>query len=133
MPLPPDILSTAPKGMEWVIELAGRALYRFRLTKLANIVPNPSISSELKIPDATPEIIVAYAFSDEQALLAKVRYNRLVENFPRANHVFTSKSPENDGEGDGRFANRDRRNLRRRTSMGNSLPSLSKQKVATTG
>ncbi len=78
--LPPDILSTAPKGMEWVIELAGRALYRFRLTKLANIVPNPSMIA-IKIPDATPEIIVAYAFSDEQALLAKVRYNRLVDTF----------------------------------------------------
>ncbi len=78
--LPLEILSTAPKGMEWVIELAGRALYRFRLAKLANIVPNPSMIA-IKIPDATPEIIAAYAFSDEQALLAKVRYNRLIDTF----------------------------------------------------
>lgn len=35
----------------------------------------------LKIPDATPEIITAYALSDEQALLAKVRYNRLIDIF----------------------------------------------------
>ena len=35
----------------------------------------------IKIPDATPEIIAAYALSDEQALLAKVRYNRLLDIF----------------------------------------------------
>ena len=78
--LPDEIVATAGKDREWVIELAGRALYRFRLAKLANIVPNPSMIS-IKIPDATPEIIAAYALSDEQALLAKVRYNRLVDTF----------------------------------------------------
>jgi hypothetical protein len=78
--LPPEILSTAPKGMEWVIELAGHALYRFRLAKLANIVPNPNMIA-IKIPDATPEIVSTYALSDEQALLAKVRYNRLIDTF----------------------------------------------------
>ncbi|MEO6623342.1 MAG: hypothetical protein ABIN37_00695, partial [Burkholderiaceae bacterium] len=35
----------------------------------------------IKVPDATPEIIGAYALGDEQALLAKVRYNRLVDVF----------------------------------------------------
>ena len=36
----------------------------------------------IKIPDATPEIIAAYALGDdEQALLAKVRYNRLIDIF----------------------------------------------------
>jgi hypothetical protein len=78
--LPDDIVATAGKDREWVIELAGRALYRFRMAKLANIVPNPSMIA-VKIPDATPEIITAYALSDEQALLAKVRYNRLVDTF----------------------------------------------------
>lgn len=34
-----------------------------------------------KIPDATPEIITRYAFGDEQGLLAKIRYNRLVDIF----------------------------------------------------
>jgi hypothetical protein len=78
--LPEDIVATAGKDREWVIELAGRAVYRFRLAKLASIVPNPSLIA-IKIPDATPEIISAYALSDEQALLAKVRYNRLVDTF----------------------------------------------------
>lgn len=78
--LPDDILATARKDREWIIELAGRARYRFRLAKLANIVPNPSMIA-IKIPDATPEIVAAYALSDEQALLAKVRYNRLLDIF----------------------------------------------------
>ena len=35
----------------------------------------------IKIPDATPEIVSAYSMSDEQALLAKIRYNRLLDVF----------------------------------------------------
>jgi hypothetical protein len=50
------------------------------MAKLANIVPNPSMIA-VKIPDATPEIITAYALSDEQAVLARVRYNRLLDIF----------------------------------------------------
>ena len=44
------------------------------------IVPNPLIG-ETKIPNATPGIIAKYALGDEQALLAKVRYNRLIDVF----------------------------------------------------
>ena len=78
--LPDAIVATAGKDREWIIELAGRARYRFRLVKLANIVANPNMLA-IKIPDATPEIISEYALSDEQALLAKVRYNRLIDTF----------------------------------------------------
>ena len=35
----------------------------------------------VKIPDATPGVISKYAMSDEQALLARVRYNRLLDVF----------------------------------------------------
>jgi hypothetical protein len=48
--------------------------------RLANIEPTQNLA-ETKIPDATPGIIDMYALSDEQALLAKVRYNRLVDVF----------------------------------------------------
>ena len=34
-----------------------------------------------KVPDATPGIVARYALTDEQALLAKLRYNRLVDVF----------------------------------------------------
>ncbi len=78
--LPPEILATATKGLEWGIELAGKGVYRFKLGKLVRIVPRPDLIA-IKIPDATPEIITAYALTHEQSLLAKVRYNRLVDIF----------------------------------------------------
>jgi len=78
--LPAEIVSTAPKGMEWNIELAGKGVYRFRLRTMVRIVPRQDLIV-IKIPDATPEIVALYALSDEQALLAKVRYNRLVDIF----------------------------------------------------
>jgi hypothetical protein len=78
--LPQEIVDSAGAGREWIIELAGRARYRFRMAKFANIVPNPHMIA-IKIPDATPEIISSYALTDEQALLAKVRYNRLMDIF----------------------------------------------------
>ncbi len=78
--LPEIIRKTANVGLEWIIEGAGRARYRFRLVKLNRIVPRDELIT-IKIPDATPEIIGAYALGDEQALLAKVRYNRLIDVF----------------------------------------------------
>jgi len=79
-PMPAKVLATQPDGLEWIIELVGRASYRFRLAKANRIVPNPNLAV-IRIPDSTPEIIAAYALDDEQALLAKVRYNRLVDIF----------------------------------------------------
>lgn len=78
--LPEYICATASDGLEWIIEGAGRAKYRFRLAKANRIVPNESLVT-IKVPDATPEIITAYAQTDEQALLARVRYNRLIDIF----------------------------------------------------
>lgn len=78
--LPKSILETAEKGMEWIIKGSGSALYRFKQVKLNRIVPREELLT-VKVPDSTPEIIGAYALSDEQALLAKVRYNRLIDIF----------------------------------------------------
>ena len=78
--LPDVIRSVTPKKKEWVIQLAGHSTYRFRLCEESRIVPRPDLIT-IKIPDATPEIIAKYALNDEQALLAKVRYNRLVDVF----------------------------------------------------
>lgn len=44
------------------------------------IAPNPALTV-IKIPDATPGVIARYALTDEQALLAKLRYNRLIDLF----------------------------------------------------
>ena len=78
--LPDSITETAPDGKEWVIRGSGTAEYTFRLVTINRIVPNASLVT-IKIPDATPEIVFTYALSDEQALLAKVRYNRLIDVF----------------------------------------------------
>ena len=79
-PMPAKILATQSDGCEWIIDGVGHSQYAFRLSKISRIVPNPNLVT-IKIPDATPEIIGAYALSDEQALLAKVRYNRLIDVF----------------------------------------------------
>ena len=78
--LPDSIRKTAAKGNEWIIDAAGRAKYVFKLVKINRIVPRSDLVT-IKVPDATPEIVLGYAQGDEQALLAKVRYNRLVDIF----------------------------------------------------
>lgn len=80
MELPKKIRATQPAGKEWIIEGSGRSKYTFRLSRVVRFSPNSSLTV-IKIPDATPEIIGAYALSDEQALLAKLRYNRLIDIF----------------------------------------------------
>lgn len=79
-PLPDSVLATQPSGMEWVIKGAGRAIYEFKLVKISRIRPREDLVT-INIPDATPELIRAYALDDEQALLAIVRYNRLIDTF----------------------------------------------------
>lgn len=78
--LPESILATQPRGREWIIEGAGSARYRFRLVTATRITPREDLVV-IGIPDATPELIRAYALDDEQALLAIVRYNRLIDTF----------------------------------------------------
>lgn len=78
--LPESIRKKAPKGEEWIILPVGIAKYAFVATSLSTINPSPSLSIT-KIPNATPGIIAKYALNDEQALLAQLRYNRLVDIF----------------------------------------------------
>tara|TARA_R110002072_G_scaffold187893_2_gene344664 strand:+ start:1607 stop:2419 length:813 start_codon:yes stop_codon:yes gene_type:complete len=78
--LPDDILATQHDDRVWIIEMAGRAAYEFRLVKESRILPNEQLMTT-RIPDATPELIRMYALGDEQALLAILRYNRLIDTF----------------------------------------------------
>jgi hypothetical protein len=78
--LPVSIRAKAPSGSEWIIRPAGRSKYVFVATSSATIRPSVSLV-ETKIPDTTPGIIAMYALNDEQALLAKLRYNRLIDIF----------------------------------------------------
>lgn len=78
--LPTAIITTAGTGMEWIIEAAGRAKYRFKQVRFNRIVPRDELVT-IKVPDSTPEIIGSYTLNDEQALLAKIRYSRLIDLF----------------------------------------------------
>jgi hypothetical protein len=78
--LPDDIIKTAPRDKYWIIRLAGRGRYQFVLVGSRPITPNEMLT-ETKIPDSTPGVIDLYALGDEQALLAKLHYNRLIDIF----------------------------------------------------
>lgn len=79
-PLPQSVRDKAPKGKEWIIRPAGPSKYCFVASDQAIIAPS-KMMAETKVPDSTPGVIAMYALSDEQALLAKLRYNRLVDIF----------------------------------------------------
>lgn len=79
-PLPESIRKLAPPDHDWIIRPSGRSRYRFDAVPLAWILPTKGLA-ETKVPDATPGIIKMYASNDEQALLAKIRYNRLIDIF----------------------------------------------------
>jgi hypothetical protein len=78
--LPESIREKAPSTKEWIIRSAGRSKYCFALVAQQNILPN-SMLSVTKIPDSTPGLISMYSLDDEQALLARLRYNRLIDIF----------------------------------------------------
>jgi hypothetical protein len=78
--LPETIQSSAGKGYIWIIRGVGSAEYRFVLVPEITLAPNANLA-ETKVPDATPGVVAKYALSDEQALLARVRYNRLIDIF----------------------------------------------------
>lgn len=79
-PLPKSVRDKAPKRKQWIIRPAGRSQYCFVASATSAIVPNPLLA-QTKVPDATPGVIEMYALNDEQALLGKVRYNRLIDIF----------------------------------------------------
>src|ERR1035438_3120153 len=78
--LPDSIQETAKKGECWIIRSTGKGKYKFALVEDKPLIPN-SMMTLTKVPDSTPGIVAKYAFADEQALLAKVRYNRLIDVF----------------------------------------------------
>lgn len=78
--LPESITGKAPKGQAWIITSRGRSKYQFETASASRVTPSAN-RIVTKVPDATPEIIRDNTLGDEQALLATVRYNRLVDTF----------------------------------------------------
>lgn len=112
--LPAAIRERAPQGTEWVIRAEGRGRYRFELVSTSAFAPSEHLSRTL-IPDSTPALINMYRQSDEQALLAIIRYNRLVDVFTRLScfsvqsHLRTSLSGIGQVEIDELYVGIDRR------------------------
>ncbi len=81
--LPTDIQESAPPNCEWIILGTGKGAYEYRLARKAKVVASdPETREQIKILDNTPEVLVLYAPSrDEQALLTRVRYNRIIDIF----------------------------------------------------
>lgn len=80
--LPSSVRATAPAPKEWIIRTTASGQYRFDLIANARF-PVTLHLAETRIPDSTPALIQLYRQSDEQALLAIIRYNRLADIFTR--------------------------------------------------
>ena len=112
--LPKSITSKAPKGYEWIIRPAGKGKYKLAIVKQSVIIPS-SVLAETKIPDSTPGVIAKYSMNDEQSLLAKLRYNRLVDIFTGLtcyslqNHLRTTLSDGSQVETDEIYIGLDKR------------------------
>jgi hypothetical protein len=74
----PAMTAAESKRKRWYI-VPKKKGYAFVLDQMP-IVPTPDFRIT-KIPDSTPEIIAARALTDEQAVLARIRYNRLIDIF----------------------------------------------------
>jgi endonuclease len=77
---PASIAKTCKDDKEWVITSIGRGKYCFKKVNYSRIIPDMLLHT-IEIPDSTPEIVKEYSLNDEQALLTKVRYNRLIDLF----------------------------------------------------
>ncbi len=111
--LPSRIQATAP-GEHWTIPGAGRSRYKFRRRAEVALTPNELLTTT-KIPESTPGVIKMYAQGDEQALLARLRYNRLVDIFTGVtcyslqNHLRTTVSGVGQVETDELYVGMDHR------------------------
>ena len=112
--LPDSIRSKAEQGSAWIIRLAGHGKYRFVLAPDLPLSPNQNMAVT-KVPDSTPGVIVKYALTDEQALLAILRYNRLLDIFTGVtcyslqNHLRTTAPDMGQVETDELYVGVDRR------------------------
>ena len=88
----PDIVYTYRSGRSllpqailtcgnWAIEGAGKGKYAFVKLTRSPYMDIPTDVEITHILDATPQLVLKYQGTDEQGLLARIRYNRLVDTF----------------------------------------------------
>lgn len=76
-PIPDEIERTG----NWIIEGRGKGRYGFTRLKRSPYITIPSELSITEIPEATPDVVLKYGGRDEQGMLTRIRYNRLVGTF----------------------------------------------------
>lgn len=77
--LPKKILDLS-KPRHWLLLPNGKSKYKFVKAKNGRFDPDRALRPT-KIPNSTPQIVEGYALTDEQAVLARIRYNRLIDIF----------------------------------------------------
>jgi hypothetical protein len=65
----------------WIFQGLGKGKYAFLKLKRSPHIDIPKDLEVIRIPDSTPEIVLKHCGADEQSVLTKVRYNRLVDTF----------------------------------------------------
>ncbi|MFQ5912516.1 MAG: hypothetical protein ACE5JS_04985 [Nitrospinota bacterium] len=76
--LPDRILATG----HWIIEPAGRGNYAFRMLRNPPRFDIPLTDyAPVDIPNAIPEVVESFLRYDEQSLLTRILYNRLIDIF----------------------------------------------------
>ncbi len=65
----------------WAITGAGKGKYNFVRLSRSPYITIPEDLKVTKILDSTPQLVLKYQGKDEQSLLARIRYNRLVDTF----------------------------------------------------
>ena len=75
--LPEQILASG----QWAIIGEGKGAYAFQKLERSPYFDVPNDIVVTPILDATPQIVLKYQSSDEQAVLAQIRYNRLIDLF----------------------------------------------------
>ncbi len=92
--LPDDILRLA-EPRHWLLLPNGKGKYKFVKAKNGPFAPDRTLRA-IKVPNSTPQIVERYALGDEQAVLARIRYNRLIDlflgiaAFPLQSHLRTT-------------------------------------------
>lgn len=77
--LPEAVRALAGKK-HWLLLPHGRGKYKFVKARHF-VVEYDKFKQPIKVPDATPQIVAQHDRSDEQAVLARLRYNRLIDIF----------------------------------------------------
>lgn len=76
-----DLPESITRTGNWILQGLGKGKYAFLKLRRSPHVDIPQDLEVVQVPDSTPEIVLKYCGTDEQSVLTKVRYNRLIDTF----------------------------------------------------